>query len=319
MQSLNISIPKPCHEDWSKMTVEERGRFCGKCSKTVFDFSDKTNNEILQYVSTHQNEKLCGHFRNDQLNQPITIHLQVPAPYRMSSPLHAFAIAALLAFGTSLFSCTTPGGKTVGEIQVIPSDIPEIKVTADNENLVLGGISFCEPPAPTEEHIKGDTIVTQSLKGKIKIQRDTLFKTLPEVEIESATVPLVCSVTTGAIAIAINETNAIVPPDTESIAAAGNKKEELLTSPDDFNTVIYPNPTDGLLHIDINAGKEEFAEIDLHDLAGKYVRKLFTKQIVQPGRNSIQLNIIGEPPGIYLLRIIIGNKTKTEKVVLEKR
>ncbi|MFI5220432.1 MAG: T9SS type A sorting domain-containing protein [Bacteroidia bacterium] len=320
MQNLIISIPKPCHEDWGKMSVEERGRFCGKCCKTVVDFSNKTTSEIQQYVSTHRDEKLCGHFSNDQLNQPVTIKLPVPASFRICTPLQLFAVALLITFGTSLFSCTTPQGNTVGLIEftavepagnIIP---PEL----DTFPPVLGGISSYEVPADTENPIKGEPIVTCGLKGKIAIEPETLFTTLPEVEIEALTGPLVSYVTTGVIMVEINETNEAVTPGTEAVTLR-EETGEIMGTPVDFNTLIYPNPTNGLLHIDINAEKEEFAEADLYDLAGKYVSNLLTKQIVRPGRNKFELNISGNSPGIYLLKTVIGTKSKTEKVVLENR
>ncbi len=43
---IEISVPKPCHEDWSKMTPREKGKFCSACKKTVVDFRKKSTEEI---------------------------------------------------------------------------------------------------------------------------------------------------------------------------------------------------------------------------------------------------------------------------------
>ena len=32
-------IPNPCHEDWNKMTPEDKGRHCSVCDKVVIDFT----------------------------------------------------------------------------------------------------------------------------------------------------------------------------------------------------------------------------------------------------------------------------------------
>lgn len=70
LKHLTISIPKPCHEDWSKMTPNEQGAFCSACQKLVIDFSLKTENEIYEVLS-NTNGVVCGRFDELQLNRPI--------------------------------------------------------------------------------------------------------------------------------------------------------------------------------------------------------------------------------------------------------
>ncbi len=85
MQTFQIIIPKPCHEDWNKMSTEERGGFCSRCNKTVFDFSTKTSKEVHQLISEHGEEKLCGRFRNDQLSEPVKLVIPVETFYKCIS------------------------------------------------------------------------------------------------------------------------------------------------------------------------------------------------------------------------------------------
>ena len=68
MKKMRISIENPCHEDWQKMTPETQGRFCGACEKTVVDFSEMSDAEILLYFSKPKIEKVCGRFRPEQLS-----------------------------------------------------------------------------------------------------------------------------------------------------------------------------------------------------------------------------------------------------------
>jgi len=65
-----ISIPKPCHEDWEQMLPEAQGRHCLSCSKTVVDFSTWSNDEILSYLATRNQERVCGRFNQEQVNAP---------------------------------------------------------------------------------------------------------------------------------------------------------------------------------------------------------------------------------------------------------
>ena len=66
-----ITIPKPCHEDWRKMTVTEKGKFCKSCSKEVVDFTNLSNSAITKIVS--KNKNICGRFKNNQLNTALEV------------------------------------------------------------------------------------------------------------------------------------------------------------------------------------------------------------------------------------------------------
>jgi hypothetical protein len=65
-----IYIQEPCHENWSNMSSEDHGRFCHSCSKTVTDFSNMTDTEILKHLSAASGNA-CGRFASDQVNREI--------------------------------------------------------------------------------------------------------------------------------------------------------------------------------------------------------------------------------------------------------
>ncbi|HEY2726523.1 MAG TPA: carboxypeptidase-like regulatory domain-containing protein [Parafilimonas sp.] len=69
-KQTSIYIPKPCHEDWNKMTPTQQGKFCSACNKQVVDFSLMSDNQILNFLS-HQSGKLCGRFDAEQLQRPL--------------------------------------------------------------------------------------------------------------------------------------------------------------------------------------------------------------------------------------------------------
>lgn len=64
-----ITIPKPCHEDWSKMTTTKKGKFCLSCNKDVIDFTKLSTSDISKKVLKHKN--LCGRFKENQLKKEI--------------------------------------------------------------------------------------------------------------------------------------------------------------------------------------------------------------------------------------------------------
>ncbi len=64
-----ISIPKPCREDWGKMTTTDHGKFCSVCTKEVTDFSKMSDDELQAYFAKG-GQLSCGNFRADQLYRP---------------------------------------------------------------------------------------------------------------------------------------------------------------------------------------------------------------------------------------------------------
>ncbi|BEV03553.1 hypothetical protein [Chryseobacterium gambrini] len=67
---MKITIPKPCHENWATMTPEDKGRFCAVCSKTVRDFTNASDEEIINVFSS-TSENICGNFNESQLDRDL--------------------------------------------------------------------------------------------------------------------------------------------------------------------------------------------------------------------------------------------------------
>ena len=125
---MEISIKKPCHENWDSFTPNEQGAFCGKCVKTVIDFSSKSIEEIKTFFSVKQSEKVCGRFEQFQLNQ-----LSFDAFFREFKGFHLtkrVAVIIYFTFGFGLFNTLSAQEKV-------------------------------------ETHLKGDVAVEQPIMGKV--------------------------------------------------------------------------------------------------------------------------------------------------------
>jgi hypothetical protein len=70
MKSVSVAIPQPCPENWEAMTPTGLGRHCAACQKTVVDFTQKTDAEILAYFAKATGET-CGRLGSNQLNRPL--------------------------------------------------------------------------------------------------------------------------------------------------------------------------------------------------------------------------------------------------------
>lgn len=183
---IKISIPKPCHEDWNTMTPNEKGAFCGKCAKTVLDFTKKSTQEIKDVLLEQSGKKVCGRFLSNQLDEQPKPTININFPYyilpKNISYRKAFAIALFFAFGTSLFSCRTTDDHLVGDIAYIDSSHNQI--TGDTAKVIhlLGDTIYSEP----ENIIKGDVKAKpacKALQGDVQIER-----TLGEVMIQTDTI-----------------------------------------------------------------------------------------------------------------------------------
>lgn len=55
-----IKIHNPCPENWDDMQDSPSGKFCEKCSKCVIDFTDKTDEQIKDILTTAKGKEICG-------------------------------------------------------------------------------------------------------------------------------------------------------------------------------------------------------------------------------------------------------------------
>jgi hypothetical protein len=97
---IQLSVPEPCHEDWSKMTPEDKGRFCASCQKKVFDFTKSSDREIIALLEKEENA--CGRFLNTQLNRDLIL------PAGKSKLWPAAAVMSFFSLGTIPVMAQTP-------------------------------------------------------------------------------------------------------------------------------------------------------------------------------------------------------------------
>ncbi|GEN77885.1 hypothetical protein CHA01nite_36250 [Chryseobacterium hagamense] len=120
------------------MTPHEQGRFCSVCSKTVRDFTDASDDEMIRAISD-PSEKICGNFRESQLNRDLG--------YSYVNSLFArFAVGFIVtASGLVPFHaqehCSSKSD-TLKEASLKGKPAPKLirNDTASTKHLILGGI-----------------------------------------------------------------------------------------------------------------------------------------------------------------------------------
>ena len=320
MKNFIVSIPEPCHEDWNKMEPDAKGKFCNSCSKSVFDFSTKTDTEIKSILLEYKDQKVCGHFKKSQVNRPLIISINLLDLPKNISTTKAFVIALFLVFGTVLFSCTDSHGQKVNGIEVIDNE---------KKQIVLGNLSFSPPEFDTKEknnaNIEDIAGVMESISnessalGMLAVTELPLEVDMDSVNLEEVTVvdylePLFdpetmsgsVSVTTGLISYCVFPSDSV----TDNASKVINKQSEL---------TIYPNPSNGEFTITYEVIKKRAdVLLEIYDLNDILIKPLVNIANQYEGKYQIPVNLNELPNGIYLVNLIKGDKKIVERIVIER-
>ncbi len=138
--SIQINITNPCHENWNAMTPVEQGRFCAACAKTVIDFSNMSEQEVLAYFST-AGADVCGRLNAGQLNK--TIHEQSPKRFSWAYAWNMIIAATLFSFNAKGQSKKTTVKKTAvsqKKISVTPQVMGTVGIGQDSPLPIKNGI-----------------------------------------------------------------------------------------------------------------------------------------------------------------------------------
>lgn len=316
-----IRIPEPCREDWNAMLPDEKGKFCNVCTKSVHDFSNKTDAEITKILLENKDQKVCGHFKKTQVNRPINITFNLSDLPKNISATKAFVIAVFLVFGSVLFSCTNQLGKTVGEI-VIENPIT-VKDTV-GENFMRGEIAAM--PVTTIAPVTDENIQLVSYDPQMHVAGGMMIEytppdtsvIIPVIEVTDVEEPI-----KGLIKMVEPEEADSVKPQLQDTTlnikitndkvvndkSHGVKKNEF---------IVYPNPTKGEFTVKYNLDKRSDVLVTINDAAGALVKTIVDIQGQHQGNYQIPVNSIGLPNGIYFVTLIQNGNRSTAKVIIEK-
>ena len=102
-----------------------------------------------------------------------------------------------------------------------------------------------------------------------------------------------------------------------------NKKEEQENANESFAIHVYPNPTTGILNIELeNLSASQYSVfISVFDPFGRRLFETVEKNAF-PGMNIFQLKFADEAginlkPGIYLLKVLANDQTLTKKIIVK--
>lgn len=328
-------IAEPCHEKWDEMTPVDQGRFCASCAKCVFDFTNKTEEDILDAYKANEGN-VCGRFRRGQ----VEVKQQRPALRGMRRG----ALRRLQLFAASLLMIFGVGTTTLSAQTVSPPPPPE-------EPMILGGISYHEAyNAPVidvqltsnQEVLDGELI----LMDKNGEELERIHVTAPGAYSFYSSGPgrytVICRVHgfeeesrelklrkgDGSIltefdlrteqfdmGLMIVEPPIYEEPIDISVDSTAPVDKTLPEPPAQLAASLkaWPNPSGDLIHIDLrsNAG---VGVLQLTDLQGRVLRTV----IKHRGHlETDEIDISDLPNGIYLLRWEADNESASFKIVKE--
>ena len=105
-KKIQINIPEPCHKKFKEMITARGGNFCDSCEKVVVDFTNMTDDEIAKSFIKNKS-RICGQFRNDQLDRKINL---TPPPV---NSYRGKAASILLSGAVSYTHLTLPTNREV--------------------------------------------------------------------------------------------------------------------------------------------------------------------------------------------------------------
>jgi hypothetical protein len=125
--SYKIRINEPCHENWQGMADTDVGKFCNSCKKDVVDFTNFSNNEIINYLKQNGITSGCGKFLNTQIEQIRIVIDEDILVYKLSY-WKKFIVALLICFGGKCLNAEISFG------QIVKQDSSILKNNCDSFN-----------------------------------------------------------------------------------------------------------------------------------------------------------------------------------------
>ncbi len=153
---MEISIKKPCHENWNDMTPNEQGAFCGKCVKTVVDFTNKSLDEIKAFFADKGQQKICGRFEEQQLTAlSFDAFFERFKRFEFTKRL---AVILFFTFGFWLFGMPSVAAQTGGRIK------GDVLIKEPTKGQVAASHDTTRQAAPRPEKVMGKVAPTKCPK-----------------------------------------------------------------------------------------------------------------------------------------------------------
>ncbi len=293
----HIGINEPCSENWNTMSPTDKGAFCQKCATQVYDFTNKSNEEIKQTLRLLIGQPVCGRItpaQEDSLNAEF-IAWSASSTKSFQSRM---VFALVVVFGLSLFSCThEQDKKKIVAIQqsamqaieeqvaqtTIKTDLPEERIAPPIEQKVVEPV--VSALVDFEEVQLDEAVITR------KIDNDQYIGYAGGMSYDRHYEQFLVS----------------------EVTPLQELDENGIPIPTDFAAIVYPNPVSTVTTFEFKIPTKTNLEIALYDMNGKYIQPIHSGEIDR-GTFRQQLDLSNLNPGVYLVVINSNDFKKTVRV-----
>jgi hypothetical protein len=293
-----IQIQKPCSEDWTGMTPNEKGAFCQSCAKNVLDLTTMSTTEIHSVLSQNQRESICTRIQNKQLD---ALNLEIEQ-WSRGTRVHmqrAMIASLLIVFGLTLFSCNDQQQEE--QIRMTQKKLTEV-VQQQNETAEKV-FEWVEIPNILEQEE-----VEEVTMGEMDMPRQEVVQEIEAIENEQHELNYTMM---GDIAIlpTFHEYSQQIQPTIE-LDANGNP------IPFHFSAIAYPNPAEASSTLKLGIPTAIDANIQLFSSQGQFIQSIFSGKI-ERGTFEQAMDLTNLTPGIYL--VVVQSKEFKETVRILKQ
>ncbi|MFZ9029203.1 MAG: T9SS type A sorting domain-containing protein [Crocinitomicaceae bacterium] len=295
----NFYIEERCTQNWNEMPKTSNGTYCGQCSMEVYDFTNKSSEEIRAMLYQFRDKQLCTRMTVEQestLNREFELWQLSARKHMQRATLFTF----LIVFGLSFVSCSQESDKQ--QIESIRQQAIEVLNTNEISKDAV------EITDPTSDEIEIAQI-------ELAESKDTIDYTL-EMELDEISVvtdimenfPEREYVLGGAVMHRVEYVNYL-----EEVVPEKDKQYDDLGReiPTEFDLVSFPNPTAGLTNLKLEIPELSELNISVHNMSGKQVHDFKTREYY-PGTHELGFDLTDHPTGMYL---VIVQSEKFKKIV----
>ena len=297
----NINIPEPCSENWNEMSPTEKGAFCQKCAIDVYDFTNKSGDEIRDILTLNIGGRVCGRIEPRQLDELNADFLAWKMNNKQSFN-RAWIFTLLVVFGMTLFSCEEDEVPVVQELQrtaqAFLSEIPE-KIEASKLEAIKSVESTPEKDdlKKRQSHVSNRTEEIPEIDYIPEMLGEVVLEEIPEPEVQEVIKGEMRTVThiAGGMSWSTAYAESLVEPVTCEVEMSG---------------LVYPNPAKNLTTLKVTMPNDGDVDIRLFSMNGQNIRTLHAGRI-QKGDTEYPIDLSELETGMYLVVLVSNGKKET--------